>query len=83
MSSLETLNSPNNTRQHASGTDVPGDKHAVDVVMQGATPGQWDDVVLSYTGNNLTLVEYKLDAVTIRTLTLTYTGARLDRVEVS
>ena len=49
----------------------------------GATPGVYDDIVLSYTGNNLTKVEYKLNTFLIRTLVLTYTGARLDRVVVS
>ena len=50
----------------------------------GIVPGttlSYDDVVLSYTGTNLTGVVYKLGTATVATLTLTYTGSRLDRVQ--
>lgn len=56
---------------------------AIRTLLSGAIPSNWDDVVLTYTGSNLTGVEYKLDTVTIRTLVLTYTGSQLDRVQVS
>jgi len=42
-----------------------------------------DDIVLSYTGSNLTQVVYKLLTVTVATLTLSYTGSRLDQVTKS
>lgn len=56
---------------------------AVRTLLTGAVPSNWDDVELTYTGDNLTLVEYKLNTVVIRSLTLTYTGDRLDRVQVT
>jgi hypothetical protein len=46
-------------------------------------PTEYDDIVLTYTGSNLTTVVYKLAAVTLVTLTLTYTGSQLDRVQLS
>lgn len=52
-------------------------------VYKGFKIPEYDDVVLTYTGDNLTTVIYKLLTVTVATLTLTYTGARLDRVELS
>ena len=55
----------------------------VQMASNGAIPEVFDDIVLSYTGANVTKVEYKLNAAIIRTLNLTYTGARLDRVQVS
>lgn len=57
---------------------------AVRTLLTGAIPGKFDDVDLTYTGDNLTGVVYKLNTVTIRTLTLTYDGSdRLCRVQVS
>lgn len=38
-------------------------------------PTAYDEVVLSYTGSNLTGVVYKLAGATITTLTLTYDGS--------
>ena len=58
-------------------------KIVVRTVLAGAIPGNFDDVVLTYTNNNLTGVVYKLDTVTIRTLTLTYSGSNLIRLEVA
>jgi len=62
---------------------VIGEKAALDVLLAGAGPSNYDDIVLTYTGSNLTTVVYKLNAVTLTTLTLTYTGSQLDRVQVS
>jgi len=62
--------------------DVDGNP-AVGVVLTGAIPSNYDDMVLTYTGTNLTTVVYKLETVTIRTLTLTYTDNVLDRVQIS
>lgn len=43
-------------------------------------PAAFDEVVLTYTGDNITTAEYKLATVTVKTLTLSYTGDRLDSV---
>lgn len=43
-------------------------------------PSVYDDVNLSYTGDTLTGVVFKLGAVTISTLTLIYVGGKLDSV---
>lgn len=43
-------------------------------------PVRHDEVVLAYTGDNLTSVVFKLAAATVATLTLAYTGDRLDSV---
>ena len=56
---------------------------AGEIINARSIPVIFDDIVLTYTGNNLTKVEYKLGGPIIATLDLTYTGARLDRVEVS
>jgi hypothetical protein len=42
-----------------------------------------DNIALTYTGENLTAVAYKLGATTVATLTLAYTGSRLDSVTKS
>ena len=52
-------------------------------VGSSAAPAKFDDIILGYTGANLTKVEYKLDGDVLVTLILTYSGARLDRVQVS
>lgn len=38
-------------------------------------PTQYDELVLGYTGSNLTSVTYKLAAATVGTLTLSYDGS--------
>lgn len=50
------------------------------VSVAGLVPEEHDEIVLGYTGSNLTSVVYKLATVTLATLTLTYTGDRLDSV---
>jgi hypothetical protein len=42
-----------------------------------------DNIALTYTGDNLTGVAYKVGASTVATLTLAYTGSRLDSVTKS
>jgi len=42
-----------------------------------------DNIALTYTGENLTSVAYKVGASTVATLTLAYTGSRLDSVTKS
>jgi hypothetical protein len=42
-----------------------------------------DNIALTYTGDNLTGVAYKVGATTVATLTLAYTGSRLDSVTKS
>jgi hypothetical protein len=44
---------------------------------------QYDDIVLGYTGDDLTSVVYKLGVVTVATLTLTYTSGNLTGVTKS
>lgn len=46
-------------------------------------PTAYDEIVLSYTGSNITTAVYKLATVTVKTLTLSYTGAQLDSVVAS
>jgi len=41
---------------------------------------EWDEIQLGYTGLNLTTVTFKKATATIVTLTLAYTGNRLDSV---
>lgn len=46
-------------------------------------PESFDEIDLSYTGDNLTSVVYKKDNITIKTLTLTYSGSNLTNVTAS
>jgi hypothetical protein len=46
-------------------------------------PAAYDEVQLTYTGDNVTTAVYKLATVTVKTLTLSYTGDRLDSVVAS
>jgi len=70
-----------------TGSDLGSGKRGMDVVSfasgAGLEPSEYDDIVLTYSGTNLTQVLYKLATVTVKTLTLTYTGSQLDRVEIS
>jgi hypothetical protein len=45
------------------------------------TPANFDTIELGYTGSDLTTVVYKLATVTVATLTLTYSGGNLIKVE--
>jgi hypothetical protein len=42
-----------------------------------------DNIQLTYTGDNLTSVVYRVGVTTVATLTLAYTGSRLDSVTKS
>lgn len=46
----------------------------------GFFSGQFDRIELTYTGDNLTGVVYKLSGTTIATLTLSYSGSNLTTV---
>jgi len=65
-----------------TGTQL-GAKRALDVILSGAVPSNYDDVVMTYTGCNLTEVIYKLSGATLSTITLTYVGCNLTRVQVA
>lgn len=43
-------------------------------------PETYDEIVLGYTGSDLTLVTYKLDSETVATLSLTYVSGNLTNV---
>ena len=49
-------------------------------MVQGLVNQPHDEIVLSYTGTNLTGVTYKLASVTVATLTLGYSGSTLTSV---
>lgn len=49
-------------------------------IVQGLVNQPHDEVVLSYTGADLTGVVYRLGGVTVATLTLSYTGGNLTSV---
>ncbi len=49
-------------------------------IVAGIANQPHDEILLSYTGSNLTGIVYKLGGVTTATLTLAYTGDRLDSV---
>jgi hypothetical protein len=49
-------------------------------LMSSLVPERYDELVLGYTGDDLTTVVYKLATVTVATLTLSYTSGRLTGV---
>lgn len=55
-------------------TDTSG--NAINIAS-GLVPQNYDELVLSYTGADLTGVVYKLATVTVATLTLSYSGGNL------
>lgn len=59
---------------------VAGPNGAIQVTTSGLAIPKHDEIVLSYTGDNLTGVVYKLASVTVATLTLAYTGSNLTSV---
>jgi len=78
-----TDNDQDESYTSVTGTQI-GSKRALDTtVISSAAPSNYDDIVLTYTGSNLTTVVWKLGAVTLKTATLTYTGSQLDRVQWS
>ena len=65
----------------STGTNIDGDNPLS--MFSGFNIPEYDDIVLSYTGDNLTGVVYTLLTVTVATLTLSYTGDNLTRVVLS
>lgn len=59
---------------------VAGPNGAIQVMTSGLSIPKHDEIVLSYTVDNLTGVVYKLASVTVATLTLSYTGDKLTGV---
>lgn len=59
-------------------------EHAFPVLQGAFNPGfaipEYDEIVLSYTGSDLTGVVYKLATVVVCTLTLSYTSGNLTGV---
>lgn len=56
-------------------------KHIQHIIAYSAlVPKQYDELVLGYTGSNLTSVVYKFQTATVATLTLGYTGSDLTSV---
>ncbi len=49
-------------------------------IYSGLVPEIYDEITLSYTGDNLTGVVYEVNGATVATLTLAYTGANLTSV---
>ena len=54
---------------------MAGDSNGNLSIINGLSIPEHDEIVLSYTGSNLTGVEYKLATVTVATLTLSYDGS--------
>jgi len=59
---------------------VAGPNGGIQVVTSGLSIPKHDEIALSYTGDNLTGVIYKLATVTVGALTLSYTDNKLTRV---
>ena len=59
-------------------TNVSGEPYVA--IINGIVTVEHDEIVLSYTGENVTGVVYKLATATVATLTLTYTAGNLTRV---
>ena len=49
-------------------------------VGNSLVPEKYDDIALTYTGNNLTTVVYSFESILIATLTLTYVNNKLTHV---
>jgi hypothetical protein len=65
----------------AAGIEIKNDSGNPIPVVTGLEIPEHNKIELTYTGDNLTTVVYKLGATTVASLTLTYTGSRLDSVE--
>ena len=59
-------------------TDSDGNVYVLS--LNELMPARFDEINLSYTGDDVTGVVYKLATVTVATLTLTYTAGKLTRV---
>jgi len=51
--------------------------------ITGLSIPEHDNIQLTYTGENLTGVAYRVGSTTVATLTLSYTGSRLDSITKS
>jgi hypothetical protein len=65
----------------AAGIEIKNDSGNPIPVVTGLEIPEHNKIELTYTGDNLTTVVYKLGATTVASVTLTYTGSRLDSVE--
>jgi hypothetical protein len=71
---------PNQGAPFEATSVTKSDGSQIQVVTSGLSIPDHDEIVLSYTGANLTGVVYKLATVTVATLTLSYTGDNLTGV---
>jgi hypothetical protein len=64
----------------AAGVEIKNDSGNPIPTIQGLSIPEHDNIQLTYTGDNLTGVAYRVGGTTVATLTLAYTGSRLDSV---
>lgn len=67
----------------ADGVEIKNDAGNPIPTIQGLEIPAHDNIQLTYTGENLTGVAYRVGSTTVATLTLAYTGTRLDSVTKS
>ena len=67
----------------ADGVEIKNDSGNPIPTIQGLSIPEHDNIQLTYTGDNLTGVAYRVGGTTVATLTLAYTGSRLDSVTKS
>ena len=67
----------------AAGVEIKNDSGNPIPTIQGLSIPEHDNIQLTYTGENLTGVAYRVGSTTVATLTLAYTGTRLDSVTKS
>jgi len=67
----------------AAGVEIKNDSGNPIPTIQGLSIPEHDNIQLTYTGDNLTGVAYRVGGTTVATLTLAYTGSRLDSVTKS
>lgn len=61
-------------------SDLANIKNRLNVMASGLVPEVYDEIALSYTGEDLTGVVYKLSSSTVATLTLAYSNGKLTGV---
>lgn len=67
----------------ADGVEIKNDAGNPIPTITGLSIPEHDNIQLTYTGDNLTGVAYRVGGTTVATLTLAYTGSRLDSVTKS
>ena len=67
----------------AAGVEIKNDSGNPIPTIHGLSIPEHDNIQLTYTGDNLTGVAYRVGGTTVATLTLAYTGSRLDSVTKS